>query len=74
VAACDIPALREVLDGRAALSAMDDLDALVLAAESARRPAPAPPTWSWSDAAAATWEVYEQAMNAAERWRGARRI
>lgn len=73
VAACDIPALREVLEGRAALTAVDDLDALILAAESARRPAPSPPAWSWNDAAAATWEVYEQAMNATPRWRGARR-
>jgi len=73
VAACDIPVLREVLDGRAELISADDLDALVAAAESASRPAPKPPAWSWSEAAAATWEVYEQAMNAPARWRGARR-
>jgi len=70
VAACDVPALREVLEGRASLTAVDDLDALVSAAESARRPAPAPPPWTWKDAAAATWEVYEQARSAPARWRG----
>jgi glycosyltransferase involved in cell wall biosynthesis len=64
VAASDLPALREVLDGRAILRAVDDLDGLVAAAESARRPAPPPPAWSWEDAAAATWEVYCQAAAA----------
>jgi glycosyltransferase involved in cell wall biosynthesis len=73
VAACDVPALREVLDGRASLTAVDDLDALVLSAESLTRPAPAPPQWTWSDAAAATWDVYEQAASAPRRWRAARR-
>ena len=29
----------------------------------ARRPAPAPPDWSWADAAAATWDVYERALS-----------
>jgi glycosyltransferase involved in cell wall biosynthesis len=72
VVACDVPALREVLDGRATLTAVDDLDALVAAAEAARRPAPAPPSWSWDDAAAATWTVYEEAMAAPSRWRGPR--
>jgi alpha-1,3-rhamnosyl/mannosyltransferase len=61
VAACDVPALREVLDGRAILGSVDDLDGLIAAAESASRPAPAPPAWTWDDAAAATWEVYSQA-------------
>ena len=42
VAACDVPALREVLDGRAAFSAVGDLDGLVAAAESARAPRTAP--------------------------------
>jgi alpha-1,3-rhamnosyl/mannosyltransferase len=63
VAACDVPALREVLEGRATLVDVDDLDALVAAAEGARRPAPAPPDWSWDDAAASTWDVYEQVLN-----------
>ncbi len=61
VAASDVPALREVLDGRAILRSVDDLDGLVAAAEAASRPAPPPPEWTWEDAAAATWEVYSQA-------------
>jgi glycosyltransferase involved in cell wall biosynthesis len=73
VAASDVPALREVLDGRAALTAVGDLDGLMVSAESLRRPAPAPPAWSWADAAEATWEVYEQALSAPGRWRGAKR-
>jgi alpha-1,3-rhamnosyl/mannosyltransferase len=60
VAASDVPALREVLDGRAILRSVDDLDGLVAAAEAASRPAPPPPAWTWADAAAATWEVYSQ--------------
>jgi glycosyltransferase involved in cell wall biosynthesis len=62
VAACDVPALREVLEGRASLSAIDDLDGLVAAAESAVRPAPPPPAWTWQDAAEATWQVYLEAV------------
>jgi alpha-1,3-rhamnosyl/mannosyltransferase len=61
VVASDVPPLREVLDGRATLIPIDDLDGLIAAAESARRPAPAAPSWSWVDAAAATWDVYTQA-------------
>ena len=64
VAACDVPALREVLDGRAAFSALDDLDGLIAAAESAERPAPPPPAWTWDDAAEATWQVYREAAAA----------
>ncbi|HLB21006.1 MAG TPA: hypothetical protein VK605_02785, partial [Solirubrobacteraceae bacterium] len=56
------PALREVLDARAAFVAPGDLDALVAAAEAAQRPAPPPPPWSWQDAARATWRVYERAL------------
>jgi glycosyltransferase involved in cell wall biosynthesis len=73
VAACDLPALREVLDGRATFSAVDDLDGLIANAQAARRPAASPPSWSWSNAAAATWDVYEQAASAPAGWRGARR-
>jgi glycosyltransferase involved in cell wall biosynthesis len=73
VAASDVPALREVLDGRAALTAVDDLDGLMLSAEALRRPAPPPPSWSWGDAAAATWNVYNEAATASRTWRGARR-
>jgi alpha-1,3-rhamnosyl/mannosyltransferase len=61
VAASDVPALREVLHGRATLSAVDDLDGLIAAAESAERPAPPPPAWTWENAAHATWQVYCQA-------------
>jgi alpha-1,3-rhamnosyl/mannosyltransferase len=64
VAASDVPALREVLDGRAVLSAVDDLDGLIAAAEAARRPAPPPPPWTWQDAATATLEVYAEAIRA----------
>src|SRR5947209_3557879 len=73
VAACDVPAVREVLDGRVPLSEISDLAGLIQAAEAARRPAPAPPDWSWNDAAAATWEVYEAAVRAPAGWRGAKR-
>jgi alpha-1,3-rhamnosyl/mannosyltransferase len=73
VAACDVPALREVLGGRAELAEVDDLDGLVQTAESLRRPAPQPPAWSWRDAAAATWDVYADALRAPAQWRGARR-
>jgi alpha-1,3-rhamnosyl/mannosyltransferase len=73
VAACDVPAVREVLAGRAALMPCDDIEGLVRSAESAQRPAPAPQTWSWEDAALATWDVYEEAIRAPARWRSARR-
>ncbi len=73
VAACDVPALREVLGQSAQLTPINDLDGLVRTAESLRRPAPPPPAWSWSDAAAATWDVYGQALRAPNGWRGARR-
>jgi glycosyltransferase involved in cell wall biosynthesis len=62
VAACDVPAIREVIGARATLTDVNDLDALFAAAESSRRPAPSPPTWTWDQAAAATWDVYEQAL------------
>ena len=62
VAACDVPALREVLAGRVILSDVDDLNALVRHAEGLSRPAPALPQWTWGDVAAATWEVYERAL------------
>jgi glycosyltransferase involved in cell wall biosynthesis len=65
VAASDVPALREVLGGRAILRSVDDLDGLIAAAEAASRPAPPPPAWTWADAAAATWEVYSQAASTA---------
>jgi len=73
VVTCDVPALREVLDGRATFVAVEDLDALVRAAEAAERPAPAPPAWTWSDAAESTWQVYLDAAAAPATWRGAKR-
>ena len=73
VAACDVPAVREVLNGRVQLSAVDDLEGLIRIAEGASRPAPAPIAWTWADAAAATWEVYEAAASAPARWRSGRR-
>jgi alpha-1,3-rhamnosyl/mannosyltransferase len=73
VVACDVPAVREVLEGRISLNDVDDLDGLVTAAEAARRPAPPPLSWTWADAAQATWEVYEDAARAPARWRSARR-
>ncbi len=71
VAACDLPAFREVLGERVSLSAVHDLQGLIRAAEALRRPALEPPPWSWQDAAAATWDVYDDALAAPARWRGA---
>ena len=71
VVACEVRALREVLDGRARFVAAGDMRALIAAAESARRPAPRPPAWSWEDAARATWRVYEAAASQPESMRPA---
>jgi glycosyltransferase involved in cell wall biosynthesis len=65
VVACEVPAMREVLDARATFVPAGDLRGLISAAEAARRPAPAPPPWTWQDAARATWDVYEQAATQA---------
>ena len=46
VAACDVPALREVLERPCDASDVDDLDGLVRRRRGARRPAPAPPPWT----------------------------
>ena len=73
VAACDIPATREVLDGRVPLSDVADLEGLISVAEAATRPAPPPLSWAWDDAAEATWDVYEEAARAPARWRSAGR-
>jgi ABC-type sugar transport system substrate-binding protein len=59
VVACDTAAVREVLGDRATFVARGDMDALILAATAAKRPAPPPPPWTWEDAARATWRVYE---------------
>lgn len=66
VAACAVPALREVLGERAAFVERGDFRALIDSAERSRRPAPAPPRWTWQDAARLTWRVYRQAINFAE--------
>jgi glycosyltransferase involved in cell wall biosynthesis len=63
VAACEVPALREVLGERAAFVERGDFRALIESAERSRRPAPAPPPWTWLDAATATWRVYRQAVS-----------
>ena len=67
VAACDVPALREVLGDRAAFVDRDDLAGLIAAAEAATRPAPEPPAFTWEDAARETWSVYEEARGRGRR-------
>jgi glycosyltransferase involved in cell wall biosynthesis len=62
VAACEVPALREVLGERASFVEAGDMRALIESAERSCRPAPAPPAWSWQDAARATWRVYRQTL------------
>jgi len=62
VVATEGAALREVLDGRATFVAADDVAGLMAAAHAAQRPAPAPPAWTWADAAGATWGVYARAL------------
>jgi glycosyltransferase involved in cell wall biosynthesis len=61
VVACDVPAVREVLGDRATFVERDDLAGLLYAGAAASRPAPAPPAWTWQDAARATWTVYSEA-------------
>ena len=61
--ASDGPSLREVLDGRATFVEAGDVAGLVAAAHGVERPAPAPPSWTWGDAATATWDVYERALS-----------
>jgi glycosyltransferase involved in cell wall biosynthesis len=62
VVACEVPALREVLDERATFVDPGDLRSLIDAAQAAQRPAPPPPSWTWQDAARATREVYAAAI------------
>ena len=64
VVACETPALQEVLGPRATFVASGDIEALLEAGARAARPAPAPPRWSWTDSARATWEVYAAALAA----------
>lgn len=60
VACSDVPAVREVLGDRATFAPLGDVAGLVARAEALRRPAPAPPAWTWDDAARATWDVYRE--------------
>jgi glycosyltransferase involved in cell wall biosynthesis len=71
VVACEVRALREVLDGRVTFVPAGDVRALIAAAEAPSRPAPPPPAWSWEDAASATWRVYESAATQPARMRPA---
>jgi glycosyltransferase involved in cell wall biosynthesis len=71
VVACELPALREVLDERITFVACGDIPALIDCAQRARRPAPRPPVWSWQDAARSTWSVYEQVVADVSRRRAA---
>ncbi len=66
VAACEVPALREVLGERAAFVERGDLKSLIESAERLQRPAPAPPQWSWQDAARSTWGVYRRTIGDTE--------
>jgi glycosyltransferase involved in cell wall biosynthesis len=65
VVASEGPALREALGDRAHFVAEEDMRALVETAQRSSRPAPAPPPWSWEDAARETWNVYARAVSAA---------
>jgi glycosyltransferase involved in cell wall biosynthesis len=62
VVATDLPVLREVLGDRATFVEAGDLAGLLAAGVAARRPAPAPPSWSWADAARSTWRVYADVL------------
>ncbi len=73
VVAWDAPALREVFGERATLVESGDLGALIEAAQAVQRPAPAPPSWTWEDAARATSRVYRQAVAQADGSRTAGR-
>jgi len=61
VVACEAQALREVLGDRATFVELGDMDGLLAAGARAIRPAPAPPSWTWDDAARATWTAYAAA-------------
>ena len=73
VVACNTPSVREVLGDRIELREVGDINGLVAAAQRAQRPAPAPVRWTWKDAAAATWNVYEEAVQAPRMWLGVSR-
>jgi len=65
VVVCDVPALREVLEGRATFVDCGDLSRLLSVAQEQQGPPPPPPEWSWQDAARATWAVYDAARGSA---------
>jgi len=71
VAACEAPALREVLGDRASFVECGNMQALIDAAQRAERPSPAPPSWSWQDAAMSTWDVYASVIEPAHQHRAA---
>ncbi|HTA36306.1 MAG TPA: glycosyltransferase [Solirubrobacteraceae bacterium] len=73
VVACEVPALREVLDGRVTFVPAGDMRALIATAEAVERPAPSKPPWTWQDAARATWSTYEKAVAEGARSRTAGR-
>jgi alpha-1,3-rhamnosyl/mannosyltransferase len=62
VVAFAAPALRDVLNDRAQLVDAGDMAELIRTAQGAVRPAPEPPSWTWPDAARATWQVYARAL------------
>ena len=66
VAACQAAALREVLGERATFVELGDMEGLLEAGLHATRPAPAPPAWTWADAARATWATYAAARAEAQ--------
>jgi glycosyltransferase involved in cell wall biosynthesis len=75
VTACRVPALAEVLGERVTFVPQGDMRSLIMAAEAATRPAPAPPPWSWRDAGRATWAAYSSALaDAAEQRNGTRPV
>jgi glycosyltransferase involved in cell wall biosynthesis len=69
VVAFESPALREVLGERATFVPAGEMGQLIAGAQASRRPAPSPPSWSWEDAALATWRVYARAAGLAEQAR-----
>ena len=69
VVATEGPGPREILGERATFVPAGDMPALLATAQRAGRPAPPPPSWSWEDAARATWAVYAEAL--VERTRSA---
>jgi glycosyltransferase involved in cell wall biosynthesis len=74
VVAFEAPGRREALGSSAELVQGGDIRELVDRAQASTRPAPAPPPWSWEDAARETWRVYARAAAAAGRERPPARV